>query len=63
MDRVEVRLTGGERITVVGGLQEIEKLLSDAARSGPSRLAWVHQSEGGDAIGINPAHVTALSPG
>lgn len=62
-ERVEIRLTSGERVTVDGSLTDVEKRLSDASRSGPSRLAWMQQSEGGESIGINPSHVTAVVPG
>jgi hypothetical protein len=57
---VEIRLASGEAITVEGDLEEVEKELSDAARSGQSRLAWFVQGTGGARIAINPAHVASL---
>jgi hypothetical protein len=41
-------------------LDEVEKRLSDAARSGQSRLAWFNERGKEDSIGVNPAHVVAL---
>jgi hypothetical protein len=57
--RVEITLPGGDVFTVEGSLEEVEKQLSDAARSGQSRLAWFKERDG-DSIGVNPAHVVAL---
>ena len=55
----EIRLGNGDVYTVEGTLEEVEKSLSDAARSGQARLAWFKQRTDG-AIGINPAQVAAL---
>jgi hypothetical protein len=57
---VEVRLLNGDGFVVQGTLDEVESKLSDAARSGQSRLAWFteHGTEG--SIGVNPAHVASL---
>jgi len=55
----EIRLGNGDVYTVEGTLDEVEKSLSDAARSGQARLAWFKQRTDG-AIGINPAQVAAL---
>ena len=62
MDYAEVRLVNGDTFTVEGALEEVETKLSNAARSGQSRLAWFteHGTEG--SVGINPAHVVALKP-
>jgi hypothetical protein len=58
--RTEIRLLSGDVFTVEGTTDEVERALSDAARSGQSRLAWLNESGGGDPIGINPAHVIAV---
>ncbi len=58
---VEIRLADGDRVVVDGELDEVEKLLSDASRSGASRLAWFRRSSDGGRIGINPAHVATLT--
>ncbi len=44
---------------VEGKLEEVEKKLSDAARSGQSRLAWFVENDGAS-VGINPDHVATL---
>ena len=67
MDRAELRLTNGDVFTVEGRIEEVEKVLSDAARSGGSRLAWFTEHGAGGRLGVDPAHVaairTGLSPG
>jgi hypothetical protein len=59
---VDITLPSGDVFTVEGTLEDVEKQLSDAARSGQSRLAWFKQRDG-DSIGVNPAHVVALRIG
>lgn len=60
MPYAEIRLLDGDVFTVEGTVDEVEKRLSDAARSGQARLAWFkeHSTEG--SVGINPAHVATL---
>ncbi len=60
MDYTEIRLVTGDAFTVEGALDEVEKVLSDAARSGQGRLAWFKEHGTGDPVGLNPAHVAAL---
>jgi hypothetical protein len=60
---VEVCLSTGERILVSGTLEEVEKQLSDAARSGATRLAWFSQSSDGEPVALNPTHVASLRAG
>jgi hypothetical protein len=57
---VEVRLLNGDVFTVEGTLDEVESKLSDAARSGQSRLAWFTEHGTDGSVGVNPAHVTSL---
>ena len=59
---VEIHLVNGDRLTVDGDLGGVEKALSDAARSGPSRLAWLRRPQDEENIAVNPAHVVALLP-
>jgi hypothetical protein len=60
MDYAEVRLLNGDVFVVHGTLDEVEAKLSDAARSGQSRLGWFTE-QGTDApVGVNPAHVASL---
>jgi hypothetical protein len=56
----EVRLLSSDVFTVEGTLDEVEKRLSDAARSGQARLAWFKEHGTDSSVGINPAHVAAL---
>jgi hypothetical protein len=60
MSSVEIRLLNGDTHTIEGTVEEAEKKLSDAARSGQSRLAWFGELGSGTSIGINPAHVASL---
>jgi hypothetical protein len=56
----EVRLLNGDVFVVEGTLDEVETKLSDAARSGQSRLAWFTEYGTDDLLGLNPAHVASL---
>jgi hypothetical protein len=58
----ELRLLNGDVFRVEGSLEEVERKLSDAARSGQSRLAWFTEHETDRGIGVNPAHVAVLKP-
>jgi hypothetical protein len=59
----EIKLVDGEVLTVEGTLEEVEKALSDAARSGQSRLAWFTERGTQASVGVNPAHVARLRLG
>ena len=63
MTHAEIRLGNGDVYTVEGTLNEVERSLSDAARSGHARLAWFKERGTAESIGINPAHVAALRGG
>jgi hypothetical protein len=56
----EVRLLNGDVFVVEGALDEVETKLSDAARSGQSRLAWFTEYGTDGLLGLNPAHVASL---
>ena len=60
MGYAEVRLLNGDVFVVEGTLDEVETKLSDAARSGQSRLAWFTEYGSDGSIGVNPAHVAIL---
>lgn len=60
MDHAEIKTVNGDVIAVEGSLNEVEKELSDAARSGRSRFAWLTETGTGRRIGVNPDHVTSL---
>lgn len=54
-------MLNGDAIRVRGKLRDVEKELSDAARSGSSSLAWLQEEGSGEEIGVNPDHVVSLS--
>jgi hypothetical protein len=54
-------MINSDTLGVEGSLSEVEKELSDAARSGRSRFAWFTDKSTGQQIGINPDHVVSLS--
>jgi hypothetical protein len=56
----EIKLLSGDVFTVEGTLDEVEKALSDAARSGQARLAWFKEHGTDGSIAVNPVHVVAL---
>jgi hypothetical protein len=55
-----IELKNGNSIEVEGDLKTIEKQLSDAARSGQSRLAWFEEIGSGESVGVNPDQVVLL---
>ena len=60
VDYAEVRLLNGGVFTVEGTLDEVESKLSDAARSGQSRIAWFTEYGTDGSLGVNPVHVATL---
>jgi hypothetical protein len=56
----EIKLLNGDVFVVEGALDGVEGKLSDASRSGQSRLAWFTEHGTGDSVGVNPAHVASL---
>ena len=60
MSYTEVRLLNGDVFTVEGALDEVESKLSDAARSGQSRLAWFTEHGTDGLVGVNAVHVATL---
>ncbi len=60
MASAEIHVVNGDRFRLEVGVDEAEKKLSDAARSGQSRLAWFKDLASGEPVGINPAHVVSL---
>jgi hypothetical protein len=53
-------MVNSDAIVVDGSLSEVEKELSDAARSGRSRFAWLTDQATGQQVGVNPDHVVSL---
>lgn len=60
MSHPEITTLTGDVIGVDGSLSEVEKELSDAARSGSSRFAWFTEKGTGERVGVNPDHVVSL---
>jgi hypothetical protein len=60
VSHAEITTVNGDVVGVEGSLSEVEKELSDAARSGSSRFAWLTDKGTGERIGINPDHVISL---
>jgi hypothetical protein len=58
-----LHMANGERLKVKGTLEEVEKTLGDAARSGQSRLAWLTDAETDTLVGVNPVQVSTVSAG
>ena len=54
-------LSTGAALEVAGSPQDVAKLLQDAVRSSPGTLAWLDVVHDGTPVGVNPAHVVALS--
>ena len=55
-------LSTGESLEVAGAPDGVGKLLQDAVRSSPGTLAWLRGADDGEAVGVNPAHVVAVTP-
>jgi hypothetical protein len=60
VEHAEIRMVNSDAIRVEGSLSEVERELSDAARSGRSRFAWLTDEGTGQQIGVNPDHVVSL---
>jgi hypothetical protein len=60
VSHAEITTVNGDVVGVEGSLSEVEKELSDAARSGSSRFAWLTDKGTGERIGVNPDHVVSL---
>jgi len=58
VNHAEIKTVNGDVVAVEGSLSEVEKELSDAARSGS--FAWLTEKGTGRRIGVNPDHVVSL---
>ena len=56
----EIKLANGDVLTIDGTVEEVERKLSDAARSGQSRLAWFVKHGTDESVGVNPDQVATL---
>jgi hypothetical protein len=55
-------LSTGDSLEVEGSIEDVEKPLQNAVRSGPGTLAWLRDADSGESVGVNPAHVVTLRP-
>ena len=53
-------LATGESLEVNGSLDEVAKLLENAARSSAGTLAWLHESQADERLGVNPTQVVSV---
>lgn len=63
MATTEVLLSTGDQLAVEGTVDQVVKLLEDAARSSAGTLARLPRADGGDQLAVNVAHVVAVRPG
>jgi hypothetical protein len=56
----EITLVTGNLYRVEGDVKEVERVILDAARGSIPELAWLVESDTGQALGINPEHVVTL---
>jgi hypothetical protein len=47
---------------VAGTIEDVEKPLMNASRSGPGTLAWLKDADSGESVCVNPIHVVHLAP-
>ena len=57
----KVLLSTGDSLEVAGAPDSVGKLLQDAVRSSPGTLAWLQDADSDEAVGVNPAHVVAVT--
>jgi hypothetical protein len=55
-------LVTGEQLEVEGGLDAVEKVLENAARSGAGTLAMLSETTSEQPVGVYPAHVVTVRP-
>jgi hypothetical protein len=56
-------LSTGESVVVDGAMVDVKRQLEDASRSTTGTLAWLNEVEGGQVVGVSPAHVVMLRQG
>ena len=59
-DTAEILVVGGQRFWVQGALDEVEGKILAAARGSILELVRFTESESGDAVALNPAHIVAV---
>lgn len=56
----EITLVTGERFSVQGEAEDVERTILDAARGSIMELAWLVEAASGDRVAINPECVVML---
>ena len=59
----KVLLITGELLEVEGPINDVERLVEDAARSTTGTLAWLKDARTEEPVGVNPMHDVTLRPG
>ncbi|TMM17704.1 MAG: hypothetical protein E6F96_08145 [Actinobacteria bacterium] len=59
----EIVLVSGTSCRVEGKAEDVEEQILDAARGSLLELVWLTETESGQRIGLNPAHVVLLRAG
>jgi hypothetical protein len=56
----EITLLGGDRHRIDGNVEDVERVILNAARGSIMELAWLTEAETGERLGINPECVMTL---
>jgi uncharacterized protein YlzI (FlbEa/FlbD family) len=56
----EITVVTGERFLVAREVEDVERVIIDAARGSMMQLAWLVEAETGERIAVNPDHVVTL---
>jgi hypothetical protein len=56
-------LTTGDWVAVDGTTDDVTRRLEDASRSTTGTLAWLKESDGGQAVGVSPSQVVMVREG
>jgi hypothetical protein len=63
MPTTKLLLATGDELDVDGSLEEVAKVLEDAARSSAGTLARLRQAESGETVAVNTTKIVAVRPG
>jgi hypothetical protein len=63
MATTKLLLATGDQLEVEAALDEVIKVLEDAARSSAGTVARLRQAESGEPVAVNAAQVVAVLPG
>ena len=63
MPTTKLLLVTGDELDVDGALEEVAKVLENAARSSAGTLARLKQAETGEPVAVNATQIVAVRPG